>query len=83
MHTTITKKIRSTENKCTIKIKNCLTYLQPISLFLVVAKIGSKLSVSKFARESLNSFKVLSLVSLFVNLFQWSFLINSFLDLEE
>ena len=46
-----------------------------ISLFLVVAKIGSKfiLSVSNFARQRLNTFKVLSLVSLFVKLFQWSF----------
>ena len=54
-------------------------------MFLVVAKIGLKLilSVSNFVRESLNSFKVLSHVSLFVKLFQCSFWINSFLFLEE
>ena len=38
---------------------------------LVVAKIASKfiLSVSNFARQRFNSFKVLALVSLFVKLF--------------
>ena len=40
----------------------------PKSLFLVVAKIGSKfiLSVSNFARQCLNSFRALALSSLFV-----------------
>ena len=59
----------------------CNRYLD---LFSAV-KIGSKfiLSVSKFARQRLNTFKVLSLVSLFVKLIQWSFLTNSFLVLEE
>ena len=45
--------------------------LKPISLFLVVARIGSKfiLSVLNFARQRLNPFKVLALVSLFVKVF--------------
>ena len=42
-----------------------------MSLFLVVAKIGSKciLSISNFKRQRLNSFKVLTPVSLFVKVF--------------
>ena len=42
-----------------------------MSLFLVVAKIGSKyiLSISNFKRQRLNSFKVLAPVSLFVKVF--------------
>ena len=49
----------------------CNRYLD---LFSAV-KIGSKfiLSVSNFARQRLNSFKALALVSQFVKLFQWSF----------
>ena len=51
-----------------LKIKTVKSIPEPISLFLVVAKIGSKciLSVSNFTRQRLNSFNVLALVSLFV-----------------
>ena len=54
-----------------LKIKTVQSIRNPLSLFLVVAKIGSKciLSVSNFTRQRLNSFKVLALVSLFVRVF--------------
>ena len=54
-----------------LKIKTVQSIRNPLSLFLVVAKIGSKciLSVSNFTRQRLNSFKVLALVSLFVKVF--------------
>ena len=64
MHTTVTRKIWSTENKCTIKnYKMLKIFVTDISLSKFI------LSVSNFARQRLNSFKVLALVSLFVKLF--------------